>query len=1133
MDEVENPSLPAAGEASPTLRPIEEDEDSGDPGSPTKPPLDTVEADAVLDHGDAKPSSPLQLPPRPPILRENSVPPPQQPPPAPPPENGEFPQDPPDSLTLADLKRIRSTFPNAQTPAKERLEQKDYDEVYDFEYADAQSLPVEIEEWFSYSEEEKERLRRCREAFNKDWRATEEGKSCLDVTEDVRRAFVSKKLACLTESHNAEDDGSAVTALEVLTYLGLGVWEETAGRQDGDGGTLQDLLPGTDRPGSKLGEYEASSVQLQWIVSMVDTLHACDGLQVIYSTLRSTCEADFEGGNWAVDDYSSPIKNEGQLSRPPSESTEMWCALTLLYLFVEVARSTQSQKLRKDIAALEPNLLIDLTQLIGRLRWEENLPVPVTKLLLLSWKTVLVTLGGLADLEEVKINLGVSSTAKKNDEKDEKGNDEDVDERGQPLITASPLDYHLFRQEISSKYPAYAPPAPLFPLEPENNSILPPLKHRQPSYSAAPDLPFTGGAPTSVGTGSIMHAPLHIATPAPSPPPSPAAGAGKAGGKKQNYQTNQMFPFLYPPLDSTSNDLGGKGSTELQDVLVGRKWEGGDIPASILEAAELFAQRVRGTRGMRQLWGVRGGFMRQERGWQEPEQKKSNEGVGNERKESTNGLMTWEELKNLEGLEDLDLNGVEDSDDDSDEDNEEDVEQKETPSDSPDEDFEILNPPEPSETAEQGQPLPQNSTQRRLDAVETFYRDSLPHMQSVIIVLLKAVLNQVTELVTKSGNGLGAGIQFPNENGIANSAKPVENGIATGDYGAENTAEEVDRLRSQEIAAKALSGFTLVLLKWFKVCHILQYEYLTQLLLDSNYVPLILKLWQAEDVGRSVHFRVEQDGGKEGFFGFCGAEASPAGKTEEKTEEESEDEAMPPPIKLKRDSPRDESSGNPLSPGAGDFTHPNHPPEVDELGYPMTPLPATPIQNYSWRNVFTHINYLRILQKVTRRKTHRALMLVQYKSSNHLKKSLRVPIWPLRYYTLKLFKSQVPFCGRKWRQGNMKIITAVWLSVPAELRDDWLSGGGGGMGGNCVLGDVDGSVEDAVPLEQSLRNLTYWWNVQKFGDAMGGQKGLQGEEVSFFERELAKMGGVEEGGGEMEERMEGVGEGWAGPIEGY
>ena len=126
---------------------------------------------------------------------------------------------------------------------------------------------------------------------------------------------------------------------------------------------------------------------------------------------------------------------------------------------------------------------------------------------------------------------------------------------------------------------------------------------------------FCGVAPSiSSGNGSILQQAVHIATPAPSPPPSPAGPGGKAG-KKQNYQTNQNFPFMYPPLDDSSNRIGGKGTTERQDTLVGKKWEGSDVPASIIEAGKLFSTHVKMTRAMRQLWQEREHFMQYDRGW--------------------------------------------------------------------------------------------------------------------------------------------------------------------------------------------------------------------------------------------------------------------------------------------------------------------------------------------------------------------------------------------------------------------------------------------------------------------------------------------------------------------------------------
>jgi len=213
-------------------------------------------------------------------------------------------------------------------------------------------------------------------------------------------------------------------------------------------------------------------------------------------------------------------------------------------------------------------------------------------------------------------------------------------------------------------------------------------------------------------------------------------------------------------------------------------------------------------------------------------------------------------------------------------------------------------------------------------------------------------------------------------------------------------------------------------------------------------------------------------------------------------EEESEDEAAPPPIKRRREEPE------PLLPALE--SQPSSLPEVDELGIPISSLPSEPITSFSWRNFFSSINFLRILQKVCKNKAHRNLILVQYKSAAYLKKALKVPQRELRLYTLKLFKNQVPYCGRKWRQTNMKVITAVYLHCRPELRDDWL-----------LSSDVDADVEQAVPMEQSLRALTHYYNIKRYPTQMGQQPDALIEQ-DFFARELDRLdwGDIDGGGGE-------------------
>ena len=96
-----------------------------------------------------------------------------------------------------------------------------------------------------------------------------------------------------------------------------------------------------------------------------------------------------------------------------------------------------------------------------------------------------------------------------------------------------------------------------------------------------------------------------------------------------------------------------------------------------------------------------------------------------------------------------------------------------------------------------------------------------------------------------------------------------------------DSADQVNNTRSQEIMGKAVSSMLLLLLKWFRVSRefrlskilstdrfltlvtdVLRYEYLTQLLLDTNYVPLFIKIWSGADIGRACHFKLDKEESK-------------------------------------------------------------------------------------------------------------------------------------------------------------------------------------------------------------------------------------------------------------------------------
>jgi hypothetical protein len=693
-------------------------------------PLDTAQQQQLfINDGDNRTAAgpPLTLPSRPGLQRGNSVPTPAPthlPPPAPPAPPPNAPPN--DSLSLEQVHNLVRGLSKADpTP-------------YAFTYDDASSFEEELEEWFSYSVEEQAMLLKAQASFALEWSAFN-GLNDTSYEEgglDWNRAAISQHtdfVKHLLEGIKRKDPVLRLKRLEALVYVLLGCWHETAGLQaaSADGG----IAPGRNSPtrDEHATRYQHSGQQTALVNRNVHLLIDCRGLQILVDVLRSallrTCGVD--------------VLPDAPRDSKEAERREVWCAMTAVYAILEVARVEEKMKdkldLRTAILGLEkPGLLLLLVDLISRLRWDETISLPLSKISLLLWKTMMVQFGGIVEVGKAKESFRDKTK-------------ETEDSKGQPLITASPLDYHFFRQEISSKYPAYNPPQPLFPLEPENNSILPPLKNH-PSKVAGNHVFGSGLGDAHGNNTSYLHQPVHIATPAPSPPPSPAGPGGK-GGKKQNYQTNQMFPFLYPPLDESSNKLGGKGSTDLQDLLVGRRWEGSDIPASILEAAELFAKRMKATRAMKQLWEERVAFMKYERGWA--------------------------------GLDDnLDIDEL-------------------------------------SLGSKEGEPNkrpPSGSTEERLALVEQFYGSALPNLQSLIIVLIKAILAHVTALVTQSSgaNGLQGGFQFQeNQTGTA-SARPDMNGV-NGHNPIVATNEELDAMRTQEVLDKAVTGTLVLILKWFKV----------------------------------------------------------------------------------------------------------------------------------------------------------------------------------------------------------------------------------------------------------------------------------------------------------------------------
>jgi hypothetical protein len=186
--------------------------------APEPPSLSTDVADVadVADTGLADVGLPTEkltsTPMGRPQLQRNQPqpPPPHQPPPPPSPQQANNPQD---SLSLMQLRRIVTEFPKIDPTS------------YAFSYADTASFEEEVDEWFSYNEAEYRRLNRARDTFDRRWKKSV-NKAWLEAEQRQQREFVAKEVLGL----DSIDLRKRCKSLQTILHIILGIWDESAGK---------------------------------------------------------------------------------------------------------------------------------------------------------------------------------------------------------------------------------------------------------------------------------------------------------------------------------------------------------------------------------------------------------------------------------------------------------------------------------------------------------------------------------------------------------------------------------------------------------------------------------------------------------------------------------------------------------------------------------------------------------------------------------------------------------------------------------------------------------------------------------------------------------------------------------------
>ncbi|KAJ3516201.1 hypothetical protein NLJ89_g1274 [Agrocybe chaxingu] len=839
-----------------------------------------------------------------------------------------------DSITLGQLRAMVGT---AQKPKQS---------LFDFKYDDEDTVMNEIEEFYSYIE-----MPQVAENM-KAWEGSFQGGASTFPISPPLPASLAKRRAYvdfLLESLEHRDAEIRFTNARRLFYV----------------------LQGT------FGETVSPEHQLHWIFENCKVVRAANGVSTIVEAVKiAGHKHDLLCSLSDQDAAHLHITLQEKADLIEEVLTEVSVYLGMLYHLIEVFKGHDD--FADELMSLDPPLPVYLFNVVSSLRDKTAKGYPIKKLLLVLWKTLLTCWGGVLEHARVKKlarELAGLPTVGENSTK----------------LKSSPVDIDTFRNETSVKYPTFTPspvPPPSLVDAPIGKTFKPaqltsrlakayspiPVRHHYHHHDESESAIAHGGHPQGGGMPpqTPSQPPQHLP-----PPPSPKP-------KKQQYQTDQTRPFLFP---FSKSQFGKNGRL---------------IPFAIDEADRLYNKHMYISLALSQMWRTREDCMTAESGLERMP------GADAEFKSST---FNPDETDNGEPLPDVALldQKIEEAN--------EAMKNAQTP-------------------AEKRKAKERKEDLMRLKRIEQIYSAILPVLSGWVLVLLKLLLATVSASTNMQAPQSSTSSVFP-PTAISPQEQPPS---------APPTLDEIDVTRHREITSKAVSAILLLVLKWFKVSHVMKFHHLGQHLLDTNCLLLILKMFGLQEVTNSVVSKA--DSPENNFFRYCLTNLSKNPQT----------------IRPEDDMFRNASRQNIRKV----TTLPNGEKREEEVDL---------ITEYSWRNFFSTINFAKIMQKLSKGRSHRIWMLVQYKSSAVLKRVLRVNHPMLQLHVLKLIKSQVPFCGRKWRQSNMKVITSIYLNCRPELRDEWLTG------------TEPDDASDAQAQEQALRHLVKFYNNKRYGPTATAQQG--------------------------------------------
>lgn len=360
---------------------------------------------------------------------------------------------------------------------------------------------------------------------------------------------------------------------------------------------------------------------------------------------------------------------------------------------------------------------------------------------------------------------------------------------------------------------------------------------------------------------------------------------------------------------------------------------------------------------------------------------------------------------------------------------------------------------------------------RSLENVERFYEEGLPYFNSLIYVLLQML---VSNIIPSQQSSDGKSRQRTPSNSKNNQEdKPYISSKLS-----EFERQKLEIIKLKETLLKNSSSIIIMLQKWFKVSHILKFEFFTTLLFDQDYLIYLFRYLDSNKIqtyaGKDVDikdpnnllnnrivycdYQVLYHLEEYNFFKKCLKLSKNPLKIEKKINESEEFEEF--------NSIFDKTDEN------------------DEILNPLSfILPFVPhekiikVNNPNKRCCILISNLLQSMYYIISHfKIQRIYKLIGVRPSDILRFYLTLHNKIFYKPILKTVKLLSPFIGKKWRANNMDLISYVYLFDKIELKDPWLN--------NFFSAGIEENTKRGFDNEVALRSLIKFYNFKNYKESI-------------------------------------------------